>query len=40
MIRDYDGPDEEDGEWATGWNERVGITSQAYSSSGNCSMAY
>ena len=25
---DYDGPDEEDGEWATGWNERVGVTNK------------
>ena len=25
---DYDSPDEEDGEWATGWNERVGITNK------------
>ena len=25
---DYDDSDEEDGEWATGWNERVGVTNK------------
>ena len=25
---DYDSPDEEDEEWATGWNERVGVTNK------------
>ena len=27
-IFDYTAPDEEDGEWAAGWNERAGITGE------------